>query len=121
MKDKINYKDFIGSVHYSDEDDVFFGKIESINDLVTFEGSSVVELRKAFADAVDDYLDICEQTSKNPLKSYKGSFNIRISSELHRKIAEKAMKLGVPLNKVIQNAIEREVNQSKNTHSLTNP
>ena len=109
MKDKIKYKDFVGLVRYSDEDNIFFGKIEGINDLVTFEGTSVNELRNSFTEAVDDYLEICRQTAKNPFKTYKGSFNIRISSELHRKIAEKALMLGVPINRIIQNAIEREV------------
>lgn len=110
MKDKLIYKDFIGSVHFNSEDNIFYGKIEGINDLVTFEADTVKTLRQAFIDACDDYLSICEQTDKVPFKSYKGSFNIRIPSELHRKLSEKAIKMGLTINKVIQNAIEREVN-----------
>ena len=110
LKDKITYNEFIGSVHYNESDNVFYGKIEGINDLVTFEGESVEGLRKAFVEAVDDYIEICKQTSKIPLKTYKGSFNIRISPELHRKVADKAIKLGVPINRIIQNVIEREIN-----------
>ena len=53
-KDKIIYKDFIGTVHYSTDDELFYGKIEGINDLVTFEGLSVKELKLAFEEAVDD-------------------------------------------------------------------
>ena len=60
MKDVMEYKDYIGSVHFEADDEIFFGKIEAINDLVMFEGQSVQELKKAFHDAVDDYLATCE-------------------------------------------------------------
>jgi predicted HicB family RNase H-like nuclease len=109
MKDKLKYKDFIGSVHFNANDNVFYGKIEGIDSLIGFEGISVTELKSAYEEAVDDYLDICEQTGRNPLKSYNGSFNVRISPELHRKISEKSFMLGVPINQIVQHAIEREV------------
>jgi predicted HicB family RNase H-like nuclease len=109
MKDKLKYKDFIGSVHFNADDNVFYGKIEGIDSLISFEGRSVAELKSAYQEAVDDYLDICKQTGRNPFKSFNGSFNIRISPELHRKISEKSYILGVPINKIVQHAIEREV------------
>ncbi len=58
MKDLLKYKEFIGSVHFDSDDETFYGKIEGINDLVTFEGNTVQELKKAFHEAVDDYLSI---------------------------------------------------------------
>jgi predicted HicB family RNase H-like nuclease len=58
MIDRMEYGAFIGSVHYSAKDDLLFGKIEGINDLVTFEGGSVKELRKSFKEAVEDYLSL---------------------------------------------------------------
>ena len=64
MKDVIAYKNYIGSVHYSAEDEIFFGKIEGINDLISFEGSSVAELKDFFKDAVEDYIEICELNGK---------------------------------------------------------
>ncbi|RPI23577.1 MAG: toxin-antitoxin system HicB family antitoxin, partial [Acidobacteria bacterium] len=60
MKDTLHYKDFIGSVRFSEEDGVFCGKIEGINDLVSFEGQTVEEIRQSFREAVDDYVDLCE-------------------------------------------------------------
>lgn len=108
MKDILTYKGFIGSVHFDAEDKVFHGKIEGIEDLVTFEGTSVQELIQAFHKEVDDYLKLCREIGKEPLKSYKGSFNVRVSPELHKKAAEKARMLGTTLNKFIQSAIERE-------------
>ena len=58
MIDRMEYGEFVGSVHYSAKDDVLFGKIEGINDLITFEGGSVKELRKAFIEAVEDYTSL---------------------------------------------------------------
>ncbi len=109
MKDILKYKDFIGSVHYSSDDQVFFGKIEGIDDLVTFEGTTVSEINKSFKEAVEDYIELCKETGKKLFKSYKGSFNIRISSSLHKKAVQKSHLLGISLNQLVQNAIENEV------------
>ena len=83
MKDSLKYKDFVASVHFSSEDDVFHGRIEGIDDSITFEGETVKALKKAFEEAVVDYLDVCKQIDKDPHKSYRGSFNVRIKPELH--------------------------------------
>ena len=109
MKDILMYKDFIGSVHFSADDKVFHGKIEGITDLVTFEGKSVDELEKAFHEAVNDYVTLCKEAGKEPLKSCRGSFNVRIPSELHIKAMNQAVKLGIPLNQLVQKAIEKAV------------
>ena len=114
MKDILMYKDFIGSVHFSADDKVFHGKIEGITDLVTFEGKSVDELEKAFHEAVNDYVTLCKEAGKEPLKSCRGSFNVRIPSELHIKAMKQAVKLGIPLNQLVQKAIEKAV-----THEAT--
>ena len=109
MKDVLTYKDFIGSVHFSAEDEVFFGKIEGINDLITFEGTTVSELQQVFHEAVEDYIELCQEVGKRPFRSYKGSFNVRISPELHKKAVRKATLQGISLNQFVQKALEREV------------
>jgi predicted HicB family RNase H-like nuclease len=109
MKDVLTYKDFIGSVHFSAEDKVFHGKIEGVTDLVTFEGKNVDELIKAFHEAVDDYIALCKEAGKEPLKSCKGSFNVRVPSELHMKAIKQATVLGISLNQLVQKAIEKAV------------
>lgn len=109
MKDVLRYKDFIGSVHFSAEDECFFGKIEGINDLVTFEGRTVDELKKAFREAVEDYSRLCKITGKQLRKSYKGNFNVRMTAELHRKAVQKSLRLGISLNQLVQKAVEKEV------------
>lgn len=109
MKDILSYKDFIGSVHFSADDKVFYGKIEGIDDLVTFEGQTVEELISAFQEEVDDYIALCEKTGKKPSKSCKGSLNVRIPPEMHLKATLKAAMLGISLNQLIRRALEKEV------------
>ena len=109
MKDILTYKEYIGSVHFNAEDEVFYGKIEGIEDLISFEGSSVGELKEAFKDSVDDYLELCRKAGKKTEKSYKGSFNVRISPEIHKKAKLIALRKGISLNQFIQKAVEDEV------------
>jgi predicted HicB family RNase H-like nuclease len=111
MKDVITYKDYIGSVHFNAEDDVFYGKIEGIEDLISFEGKSVTELKKAFQEAVVDYINICNEKEKKIEKSYKGSFNVRLSPDLHREIKRTAVKMGISLNQFVQKAVEDELSK----------
>lgn len=107
MKDVIKYKDYIGSVHFSQEDKVFYGRIEGINDLVTFEGRSVDEFVSAFQEAVEDYAVLCKKAGKSAQKSYKGSFNIRIDPEIHKKAALLSTNLGLSLNQLVEEAIQK--------------
>jgi len=105
----LKYNDFYGSVEYSAADECFFGKIIGTSDLVTFEGKSVSNLKKAFIEAVKDYLVLCKEVGKEPQKSYKGSFNVRISPELHKAAAVIAGKKGISLNTFVEKAIYDEV------------
>ena len=109
MKDILQYKDFIGSVHFNADDEIFFGKIEGVDDLVSFEGSSVSELKQAFEEAVYDYIILCKDNGKKIEKSYKGSFNVRIAPELHKKAKMLSVMQGISLNQFIQKAVEHEV------------
>ena len=109
MTDKLQYKEFIGTVHYSSKDSVFYGKIEGINDLVTFEGESVQDLKTSFEAAVDDYIELCAEIDKEPLKSFKGSFNVRITPELHSKAFKYAALKGTSLNQLVSEAIEEKI------------
>lgn len=107
----LEYKDFIGSVNYTDEEECFYGKIEGINDLITFEGASVKELKKAFKDAVEDYLELCKQLNKEPYRSVKGSFNVRIEPKLHYSAIYTALKKGISLNQFVADAIKSNVDK----------
>jgi predicted HicB family RNase H-like nuclease len=105
----LHYRDFIALVRFSEADGCFYGRIEGIDDLVSFEGRSVGELREAFAEDAEDYLEICRKRGKPPQRSYKGSFNIRIDPKLHRLAVLKSADLGISLNQLVQAAIEKEV------------
>ena len=109
MTDKLKFNDFIGSVHFSSEDEVFYGRIEGINDLVTFEASTVNKLKKAFKEAVEDYIELCKETGKEAFKSFKGSFNVRLNPELHSKAFEHATLEGKTLNQFVKEAIEQKL------------
>ena len=108
-KDHLLHKGFIGSVHFSTEDEVLYGTIEGIPDIISFEGTSVTELKQAFKQSVDDYIALCKKHNKPVLKSLKGSFNVRIKTELHQKAFTYAITNGITLNQFIQNTIEKEL------------
>ena len=107
MKNAMNYKGYYGSVEFSDEDNVFFGRIIGINDHITYEGDSVTTLRNDFQIAVDEYLATCMQLGKDPEKTYKGTFNVRIAPSLHRQLTVYSATNGKTLNATVEEAIRK--------------
>ena len=105
MNDILQYKIYYASVHFSADDEVFYGKILGINDLVSFEGSSVKELKKAFKDAVEDYLETCLEIGKAPEKTYKGTFNVRVPVTLHKEASLFAAVHNITLNEFVKTAL----------------
>ncbi|MDR3693996.1 type II toxin-antitoxin system HicB family antitoxin [Mucilaginibacter sp.] len=105
MNDILQYKNYYASVHFSAGDEVFYGKILGINDLVSFEGSSVKELKKAFKEAVEDYLDACMEVGKTPEKTYKGTFNVRVPVTLHKEASLFAAIHNITLNEFVKTAL----------------
>lgn len=105
MNDILQYKNYYAAVHFSADDEVFHGKILGINDLVSFEGASVKELKSAFEEAVHDYLETCEAIGKEPEKTYKGTFNVRVSSTLHKEAALFAAVNNLTLNDFVKKAL----------------
>lgn len=118
MENYLKYKGYIGTIDYSSEDEVFYGKIHGINDLVTFEGESVKELKTAFNDAVEDYLETCNELGKEPDKTFKGSFNIRITEELHRQAALLAARKRMTLNELVKKAISFAISRENDFDNL---
>ena len=105
MTNILKYKNYIAKIEYSSEDQLLYGKIEGIRDLVNFESDSATGIEDEFHAAVDDYLQSCEELNLEPDKPFKGSFNIRISPDLHREAYFAAIKKGISLNKLTENAI----------------
>ena len=110
MKNMLNYKGYYGSVEFSDEDDVFFGRIIGINDRITYEGDNVKTLRRDFEDAVEEYLDICFKLGKEPERMYNGKFNVKITPTLHRELAIFSNSHGKTLNAAVEEAIREYIN-----------
>ena len=111
VKDMIHYKNYYGSVHYSDADQLFFGKIEYIKSLINYEGIDAASLKQAFEEAVDDYLELCQTEDLKPDQSFRGSFNVRTGSDLHRKASLYAKDKGLKLNTVVTEALEEYLAQ----------
>jgi predicted HicB family RNase H-like nuclease len=107
MKNRMEYKGYLGSVNYDDEDEIFYGKIEYIRGLISYEGHDVESLRAGFHEAVDDYLELCQERGIEPERPFKGSFNVRTGSDLHRRAVLAAERRGINLNKLVSEAIER--------------
>ncbi len=111
MANTIEYNGYIGSIEYSSEDRCFYGKLEMIDDLVTFEATTADELEENFKNVVNEYLLTCKELKRDPQKTYKGVFNIRIEPELHKKIYKEALKTGMSLNAFIGQVLKKEVLQ----------
>jgi len=109
MKNVLEYKGYSGTVEFHADDEVFFGKLVGIRDVVTFEADSVTKLKKAFREAVDDYILTCQQTGKEIDKEFKGSFNVRIKPRIHRLAAARSAALNISLNQLVEKALEKEV------------
>jgi len=101
----MNYEGYYGSVEYSDEDSLFYGRIIGINDHITYDGHNVEDIRKNFQNAVIEYLKICTHIGKEPDKSYKGTFNVRIAPSLHKELAIYSASHGKTLNSTVEEAI----------------
>lgn len=109
MKNTMEYKGYVGSVEFSEEDGLFFGSVQGIRSLISYEGENAKELVQDFHDSVDNYLVECRERGENPEVAYKGSLNIRIGSELHKKAAIYAMSKQQSLNSFIEEAVREKI------------
>lgn len=109
MSNTMEYKGYVGSVEFSEEDCIFFGKVMGIRALLSYEGGTAEELVSDFHGAVDDYLAMCEAEGKEPEKAFKGSFNVRISPELHKKLVVRATAQQMSLNSYVEQTLANSV------------
>lgn len=116
MSNILEYKGYYTEIKFSTEDKVLYGKIEFIDDLINFESETVKGIEEEFHSAVDDYIEYCKLVGKEPQKPYKGSFNVRVSPELHKKAANESLKRGCSLNAFVEQAIKDSI-EGKHKHS----
>ena len=105
----MTYKGYVGSVEISEEDNCLFGKVLDLpaGTAITFEGSTVAELKADFEGAVDDYLAYCKEAGIQPKRSYTGTLSVRISPETHSRIAILANRAGISINAFIRQALDK--------------
>ena len=111
--DYLEYKGYKGSVEYSKEDDILVGKVQGMSkDLIAYEGQTLDELRKDFEEGVDSYIEGCRADGVEPAKPYSGRLNLRMSSELHSRVAAFVASTGTTINDFINRAITNELNMA---------
>lgn len=109
MKNMMQYKGYYGSIEFDADDLLFYGKLEFINSLISYEGETAKQINAAFKEAVDDYLNTCRERKIEPEKPFKGSLNVRIGPERHEKAALVAKALGCSsLNEFFKLALDHE-------------
>ena len=116
----LEYKGYHTEIIFDSEDFVLRGKIEGINDFVNFENANAEEIENEFHQAVDDYLEFCKAMGKEPEKEYRGSFNVRVSPDLHRDAVMVAAWEGCSLNAIVDNALREYVRITKQKYIQKN-
>lgn len=94
----MTYKGYGASVRFDDDAGIFHGEVTGLRDVVTFQGKSVDELKTAFQESIDDYLEYCESRGEQPDKPFSGRFLLRVEPSLHRRLAELSSNQGESLN-----------------------
>lgn len=103
----LQYLDYTGRVEFDSEADLFHGEVLDLRDVITFQGRTTEEIRQAFIDSIDDYLEFCAERGEDPDRPFSGNLTLRLSSELHRKAYVAAQLEGVSLNQWIIEKLAR--------------
>ncbi len=106
----LKYNGYTGTVEYSEEDNCLFGKVIGMSkNIITYEGKTIEELKKDFEAGIDLYLESCNERGIKPQKPYSGSLNIRIPSEVHSQLAQKAQSTGRSINAIINDLLKDQL------------
>lgn len=103
----MKYKGYLGEVTYDADAKIFHGEVLGLKDVITFQGTTVAELEKAFRDSIDDYIIWCKERGEKPEKAFSGNLRIRISPDLHAKLSQAAVIQGISLNTLIINELQK--------------
>jgi predicted HicB family RNase H-like nuclease len=109
----LQYKGYIGRVEIDEERGVLWGKVINTRDTITFEGQTVEEVRQAFQDSVEDYLEFCKEKGVEPDKPFSGSLPLRLTPELHRAVYTEASQAGKSMNAWIAELIEGAIEETR--------
>jgi len=102
----MQYKGYSGRVEYDDEAEIFHGEVIGLRDVITFQGTTVDEIKQAFRESVDDYIAFCAQLGHAPEKPFTGKFMLRLSPDLHRKVYVAAKQSGESINSWVNEQLQ---------------
>lgn len=105
----LTYKGYTAKIEFDPEDNILFGNLLGIRDTVGFHGETVQELKNAFHEAVEFYLESCEKAGREPNKPFSGKFMVRVNSSLHNEVAIAAANAGKSLNQWIADTLQKSV------------
>ena len=105
----MKYKGYLGKIEFDDEANVFHGEVVNIRDVITFEGQSVDELRRAFEDSVEDYLEFCSERGEEAEQPFSGRFTVQLSPEKHRRVILAAIKAGKSVDSWVVDVLDQAV------------
>jgi predicted HicB family RNase H-like nuclease len=111
----MEYKGYVAKVEFDAEEDHFHGEVINTRDVITFEGASVIELKTALRDSVEDYLAFCTERGETPDKPFSGQFVARISPELHRQVSVSATRAGQSINAWVTDRLQEAVGPTATT------
>ncbi len=103
----MKYKGYLGEITYDDEAKIFHGEVIGLKDVITFQGRSINELKKAFHESINDYLEWCRERGEKPEKTYSGNLRVRMNPTLHAHLALEAAKQGRSLNDLINEKLRK--------------
>jgi predicted HicB family RNase H-like nuclease len=107
----LNYKNYIANIKFDDRAEIFYGEVANTRDVITFQGKTAKELKKAFIDSVEDYLTFCAERNETPDKPFSGKFNLRIDPLLHKEAYSTAQEEGISLNQLVTKAVSHYVHE----------
>lgn len=105
----MHYKGYEAVIEFDEDAEIFHGEVINLRDLITFQGSSVAELKQALAESVEDYISFCKERGEEPEKPFSGQFVVRAEPRLHKAISTAARRDGVSLNKWVTSTLEKAV------------
>jgi predicted HicB family RNase H-like nuclease len=107
----MTYKGYAARIEFDAEDEIFFGRLAGIDDVIGFHADTVSELKTAFHESVDDYIETCRKIGKVPMKPYSGKMMFRVDPEIHARAAKAAELAGKSLNQWAEEVLDKASSQ----------
>ena len=109
MRNILSFRGFTARIEFDSNDNVFFGRVLGVRDIIGFHGETVEELTADFHNAINHYLDVCEQRGEKPQKAYSGKLTLRIPPNIYADIAAAAAHTGKSINKWVADTFEQVI------------